>query len=187
MSLSNQISIIYSNEIYSLDLNVVLERLSTHVNTPIHSIIRIKKEEFEQINFEEVSFTHFNLEQSGHIPGKIYLLLKIVQQGYADGDKEVLPILDLENSQLYKCVECKEKITYSSLKIDDFKYSMNHIKNANKLFKAIWRRYSISRPHLSQNEMYTKGVSITTLNKIKSQKKIDKELVKKIVEEYSNK
>lgn len=178
------IKIICDNKYYNINLNLFLKELSTSLGIEIFSIIRILKDEFEYINFENETLTHFNLEKSNHIVGKNYILPKIIKQGYFDNNnnKEVLPILDLKYAPVYICTKCIEQVSYEDVKKEDFDSSMNHIKNRDELFNSILKRYSVSLPTLSDDEIYNRGVSITTLKKLEITKvKISENLIQKIL------
>ena len=178
------IKIICDNKYYNVDLRLFLKELSTSLGIEVFSIIRILKDEFEYINFEKEMLTHFNLEKSNHIIEKNYILPKIIKQGYFDNknNKEVLPILDFEFAPVYICTKCIEQISYENVKKEDFDNSMIHIKNRDELFNSILKRYSISLPSLSYDEIYNRGVSITTLKKIEITKvKISENLIQKIL------
>ncbi|MCH8520112.1 MAG: hypothetical protein LAT82_05140 [Nanoarchaeota archaeon] len=182
----NKISILCENTIYTFKLDLLLKELSNYLEIEIFSIIRIKLEEYEYINTKNKYLTHFNLEKSGHKINKVYILPKIIQQGYFEEKDnlktEILPILSFEEVLIYKCINCKEHISYQDLKKDDFKYSMTHISNSQELFDAIFKRYSISLPTLLKNDIYNRGVSLTTLEKVEvKSSNISKDLILKII------
>lgn len=126
--------------------------------------MRIIDEEYTGINGTLPYFTHFNLEFSGHIVGAKMFLPRIITQGYfrAPGD-EVLPVLSLKNIYVGTVVHKREHVPYKAIRDDIFQYSMKHIQNVADLKKAILRRYRISMPNLSEEDILKRGVAITTL------------------------
>lgn len=139
----------------------------------IASAIRIQNSEYMDINRADEYFTHFNMEKGLHIPGKIYALPRILRSGSVNKNEEVPPLLSFEDIYLAECVEARDFVDYEDLPPDVFRHSMSHIKDVASLKQAIARRYSISRPLLSEAEILTKGVGITYLKIIKRFQRID--------------
>jgi len=135
-------------------------------------LIRITKNEFNYIENQEIKqLTHFNLQSSNHKIGEKYLLVKIIEHGSFDGkDKETLPLLDLSNPQLFKCVECEENMSYENLNPEIFENSFPDIKNIQELKEAIIKRYSKSMPFLKKEELLELGISITKLERVERNK-----------------
>jgi len=135
-------------------------------------LIRITKDEFNYIENQEIKqLTHFNLQSSNHKIGEKYLLVKIIEHGDFDGKtNQTLPLLDLSNPQLFKCIECEENITYDNLKPEIFKNSFPDIKNITELKEAIIKRYSKSMSFLKKEEILELGTSITKLERVEANK-----------------
>ena len=108
-------------------------------------------------------YTHFNLSPAFHIPGLTYMLPRILETGYFDGEKEVLPLISLDNTYIAECISFETLRMYDDLKNEDFVHAASNIKNAEDLKKVIVMKYSKSMPTLSEEEILNKGVSITTL------------------------
>lgn len=126
--------------------------------------MRILEEEYAGINSTLKYFTHFNLEFAGNTVGAHMFLPRIIMQGYfrAPGD-EVLPILSLKGVYAGTVVHKREHVPYKALRHEIFQYSMKHIQNVTELKKAILRRYRVSMPNLSEEEIIKRGVGITTI------------------------
>lgn len=135
-------------------------------------LIRITENEFKHIENKDIkSLTHFNLQSSNHKIGENYLVVKLIDHGSFDGDKtEILPLLDLSNPQLFKCVECEEKISYENLNLETFENSFPDIKNIKELKQRIIERYSKSMPYLKPEELLELGISITKLERAEENK-----------------
>jgi hypothetical protein len=132
----------------------------------VHQIIQILPPDFKLIKKKSI-FTHFNIQDTVHRPGKKYLLIKIHKRGSFDGKKYKQPILENNNFILTECIYAKNNIKYSNLTNYIFKYSLSNIKNIEDLKKAIKRRYKKSLIHLSDKEKFSLGVAITKLKIIK--------------------
>jgi hypothetical protein len=126
--------------------------------------MRILEEEYMGIDSTLPYFTHFNLEFAGNPVGGRMFLPRVLTQGYfrAPGD-EVLPILSFANVYTGTVTHKREHVPYKALHSEIFHYSMKHIKNVAELKKAILRRYRISMPNLSDEEILKRGVGITTI------------------------
>jgi hypothetical protein len=134
-------------------------------------LIRIPEKEFETLINPQVSkLTHFNLQVSSHKKGEKYLLVKILEHGNLDKslDKEILPLLDISNPQLFECTECIENINYTKLKTEEniFENSFPNIKSIDSLKEEIINRYSKSMSYLSNTDILELGVSITKLKRV---------------------
>lgn len=146
----------------------VIEEFAAHEfdvkNNLSGGCMRILKDEYDDIDVSLPYFTHFNLEFSGHIVGAKMFLPRIITQGYfrAPGD-EVLPVLSLKNIYTGTVVHKREHVPYKAIRDEIFQYSMKHIQNVAELKKAILRRYRVSMPNLSEEEILKRGVGITTI------------------------
>ncbi len=133
----------------------------------IDSVIRIQQKDYKYINKDEKLFVHFNLEVCNHEKGKIYALPKIIKPGYyKNEDKEKFPVLNFKNCYLGRCVRVRQRVKYSALTKNDFKYSLSNIKDAESLKREMLLRYGKSMPELEKKEIIKAGVSITTLKLI---------------------
>ena len=112
-------------------------------------------------------FTHFNIQYTGHKPGKNYLIVKIDRLGYFDGVSYKHPAMSSKNFILAKCLFTQNHVDYADLKGNVFKRSLRNIKNISALKKAIKRRYKKTLTHLSDEEKLSLGVAITELKIIK--------------------
>jgi hypothetical protein len=133
----------------------------------VHHCIKILSSDYKLIKKNMNKLTHFNIQYSGHKPGKNYLIVKIDKRGYFDGKVFKEPILSSNNFIIAKCLFVKNNIDYINLKEKFFKHSLSNIKNINTLKKAIKRRYKKSLAHLSDTEKLSLGVAITELKIIK--------------------
>ena len=133
----------------------------------VHCDIKILRSDFKLIKKNMNRFTHFNIQNSIHKPGKNYLIIKIHKQGYFDGTTYKHSILDSNNFIFAKCLSVKNNIDYVNLKEKVFKYSLSNIKNINTLKKAVKRRYKKTLSHLSDTEKLSLGIAITELKIIK--------------------
>jgi hypothetical protein len=132
-------------------------------------IIRISSKEFEYIENQDIKeLTHFNLQVSSHKKKELYLLVKIIEHGNLDNktQKETLPLLDISNPQLFRCIECDENVTYKNLSDSIFENSFPNIKSIEQLRKEIVNRYSKSMQYLTSEEILELGLSITKLIRV---------------------
>ena len=112
-------------------------------------------------------FMHFSIQNTGHKPGKNYLIVKIVKRGYFDGTIYKPPIFDSKNFILTKCISVQNNVHYVDLKKNVFKHSLSNIKNIYALKKNINSRYKKSLAHLSDKEKLSLGVGTTKLKILK--------------------
>ena len=149
--------------IISKNYGVFLKKYNVHLSIAIlHSDFKLIKKNMNR-------FTHFNIQDTGHKPGKNYLIMKIHKRGYFNGSTSTYKdaILDSNNFILAKCLSAQNNIDYVDLKEKVFEHSLSNIKNINTLKKAIKRRYKKSLAHLSDTEKLSLGVAITELKIIK--------------------
>jgi hypothetical protein len=129
----------------------------------IDGIIRIHTKDYGEFP-SGTRFTHFNLQASGHVPGDIYALPKIVTPGFfISPDNEQLPVLDFSRCLIARCVATKEHVPYDRLTEEDFAHSFRHIQDIETLKKEILWRYTQSLPSLPPADMLALGVGITEL------------------------
>jgi len=148
--------------------NIVSENLSVFCKKyNVHSAIQILHSDFKLIKKNMNRFTHFNIQNTKHISGRNYLIIRIYKRGYFDGKTFKQAIFHNNNFILAKCLSVQNNIDYIDLKKKDFKHSFGNIKNINNLKKAIKRRYKKSLSHLSDTEKLSLGVAITELKIIK--------------------
>jgi hypothetical protein len=148
--------------------NGTIDEIDAHTFDVKHgfaSCMRILEEEYANIDNTLPYFTHFNLEFAGNPVGGKMFLPHILVQGYfrAAGD-EVLPILSFTNVYTGVVTHKREHVPYKALHDEIFQYSMKHIQNVTDLKKAILRRYRVSMPNLSDEEILRRGVGITTIH-----------------------
>ncbi len=128
------------------------------------NLIRIRKEEFDDIDRHSPFFTHFNLQMAGNRIGAKVAIVKILVQGYYRGPGDELPpLLSFDDVIRASVVRTKEYVSYDELTPHDFEFSMTTIKDVESLKRAILRRYSASMPGLGEAEMLSLGVGVTTL------------------------
>ncbi|MFZ2187579.1 MAG: hypothetical protein WAV46_03075 [Candidatus Moraniibacteriota bacterium] len=133
----------------------------------IDGVIRIDTKDYTEFP-EGKLFTHFNLQLSGHIPGCIYALPKIITHGFfVSPNDEQLPLLDFSQCFIAQCIAVRECIPYEALTEEDFIHSFRHIQNVSALQKEILWRYTQSLPNVATKEILSRGVSITALEIIK--------------------
>jgi|TARA_B100002003_G_scaffold8964_1_gene7864 hypothetical protein len=148
--------------------NIISENMGVFLKKyNVHLCIQILHSDFKLIKKNMNRFTHFNIQDAGHKPGKNYLIMKIHKRGYFDGITFRQPIYDSNNFIFAKCLSVQNNIDYVDLKEKIFKHSLSNIKNINALKKAIKRRYKKSLAHLSDKEKLSLGVAITELKIIK--------------------
>ena len=133
----------------------------------VHNCIQILHLDFKLIKKNMNRFTHFNIQNTEHKPGKNYLIIKIHKRGYFDGITYKQPIYSNNNFILAKCLSAQNNIDYVNLKEKVFEHSLSNIRNINALKKAIKRRYKKSLAHLSDAEKLSLRVAITDLKIIK--------------------
>ena len=148
--------------------NIISEDVSAfHKKYNVHLTIQILHSDFKLIKKNMNRFTHFNIQNTLHKPGKNYLIAKIHKPGYFDGVTYKHSVLDGNNFILAKCIYAKNNIDYIDLKDKIFKHSLNKIKNVSDLKKAIKRRYKKTLAHLSDAKKLSLGVAVTELKIIK--------------------
>jgi len=129
----------------------------------INGIIRIQSCDYPHFPKSEY-FTHFNLQFCGHEVGATYALPEIVRSGYFISENgQKLPLLAFSDKYIGECIEVRNNLSYNDLSEADFKYSFDHIKNVELLRETIVRRYSVSLPKFSPEEILRLGVSLTRL------------------------
>jgi len=133
----------------------------------VHYTIALKKLDFNYIKDEMNKFTHFNIQYTNHVPGRKYIVLKIEQPGYFDGQIFKPPIFDYKKSIIVKCLSVKNFLNYKSISAGFFKNSLGNIKNILSLKKAIKRRYKKSLKHISDTEKMSLGIAVTELKIIR--------------------
>lgn len=147
---------------------IISENLSFFIKKhKVHKIIRFMNTDFKLIKKDMNKFMHFSIQDTGHKPGKNYLIVKIVKRGYFNGKIYKAPIFDSKNFILTKCISAKNNIHYAELKKNVFKYSLNNIKNVHDLKKNITKRYKRSLDHLSDKEKLSLGIATTELKILK--------------------
>ena len=133
----------------------------------IHSTIALHRSEFKLIKRNAKRLTHFNIQWTGHKPGRKYLITKIEKFGYFNGIVFKPPILSYNNFILAKRLSVQNQNKYASLSDNVFRYSLSNIKDISSLKKAIKRRYKKSLAHISDSKKLSLGVAITKLKIIK--------------------
>ena len=144
-----------------------IDRKSFKKKYKCNKIIRLHKNDFKLINKNTKFLTHFNIQDSGHVPGRKYLIVKVFRTGYLGAKINRPPILDLKHAFIAKCLYAKSNIPYKKLNKKIFRYSLKNIKNISNLKKAILRRYKKSLAHYSNKDKISLGVGITKLKIIK--------------------
>ena len=147
--------------IISENIGVFLKKYNAH-----HGI-QILHSDFKLIKKNMNRFTHFNIQNTGHKPGKNYLIMKIHKRGYFDGITFKQPIYNSNNFILAKCLSAQNNIDYVDLKEKVFEHSLSNIKNIYALKKNINSRYKKSLAHLSDKEKLSLGVGTTKLKILK--------------------
>ena len=133
----------------------------------VHCVIQLLSQDFKLIKKKVKRFTHFNIQNTVHKPGKNYLIVKIYKRGYFDGKIYKQSVLSSKDFIFTKCLYSRNYIKYNDLKKNIFKYSLSNTKNVNQLKKTIKRRYKRSLIHLTDVEKLSLGVAITDLKIIK--------------------
>ena len=104
-------------------------------NYKVHKIIRLLHSDFKLIKKNMNIYMHFSIQNSGHKPGKNYLIVKIIKRGYFDGVIHKPPIFDSKSFILAKCLSVQNNIHYVNLKKEVFEHSLSNIKNVKTLKK----------------------------------------------------
>ena len=138
----------------------------------VQDTIALRKSDFKWIKKEMDRFTHFNIQYTDHVSGKKYIILKIDEPGYFDGQMFRPAIFDSKNLILAKCLSVKNYLNYKNINNSIFKNSLENIKDISSLKKAIKRRYKRSLKHISYSEKLSLGVAVTELKIIKRLSKI---------------
>ena len=134
----------------------------------IDGIIRIQAKDYPFFPEQDL-FTHFNLQISHHIPGYIYALPKIIRPGFfIEPLNHKEPLLDFSQCKVGRCLSVREMVKYDKLVPEDFKDSFRHIRTIDELKKEMLWRYKQSMPALSDEKIFSLGVSITLLQIFKT-------------------
>lgn len=166
---NTELQILINSKEMSVSKEEFLDLLSKKSNLDVYSMIRIHNEEFKFVPSAENSiFTHFNYHTSNHKEGKIYAIVNIIKAGKYTKKLEVPPLLDVSQVHLFECISCQESVPYNALQLENFTHSMNHIKTPKELYEIIKKRYMNVISDIREEELYERGVSITTLKYIKS-------------------
>lgn len=158
----NQMYLVMKDGVEELvDFTEIFEKLG------VESCIRIVNSEYQNINPSDQYFTHFNMEKGLHIPGKVYLLPRILRSGRIESDKVIPPLLSFEKVYMMECIDAEDFVKYEELKHNVFEHSMINIKDIASLQDVILARYSQSRPLLTREDIISKGVGVTYLKVVK--------------------
>jgi len=134
----------------------------------VRRIIRFLKTDFTLIKKKMNRLTHFSIQETAHKKGELCLIVKIHKKGFYNGKKINHPMLSYDNFIYAKCIKVKNRIKYSDLKKNNFKYSLKNIKNVISLKKSILRRYKKSLSHLTDSKKLLLGIAITELKILKN-------------------
>lgn len=129
-------------------------------------VIRIQNTDIEFIKDKEI-YAHFNLQISNHKVWQIYLLPKILRNGYFDekNNIEVLPLLEVDEKLIFECIDVQENLSYSQIWEKHLQNSLDYIKNVDDLKEHIYFKYSKSMPNLTKEQILDLGVSYTLLKR----------------------
>lgn len=159
--------------VIAIDIEKIYEKYDSH------NIIKLFKEDFNLIKGNMKRLTHFNIQHCGHKPGERHLILKIEVPGYFDGKNEKPPILNIDNFLIAKCLSVRNGVDYGELTENDFKNSLENIKDVDSLKRSIVRRYKNSLAHLGDERKLSLGVAVTELDIIE---RFSKNIVEEKVE-----
>lgn len=110
-----------------VDFTDIFEKLE------VESCIRIVNSEYQNINSDDQHFTHFNMKKGLHIPGKVYLLPRILRSGRVESDKVIPPLLSFEGVYMMECIDAEDFVKYEELEHNVFEHSMINIKDVTSL------------------------------------------------------
>tara|TARA_B100001750_G_C15419945_1_gene552382 strand:+ start:193 stop:708 length:516 start_codon:yes stop_codon:yes gene_type:complete len=158
---TKKIYFIKNKKIISQNFKIFLKK------NKIHHVIQVLSSDFKLIKKNKKKFTHFNIQNTVHKPGKKYFIIEIHKRGFFNGKKYKQAVLKKKNFILTKCLSVKNNVDYLDLRKNTFKNSIANIKSINSLKKSIKRRYKYSLSHLSDNEKLSLGVGITELKILK--------------------
>ncbi len=144
---------------------VFKDKVQTRADLGVDGFIRIRENEFVNIDKGAIFLAHFNLQHTSHEVGKVYGLVKILRNGHYSGvdSVEVLPLLDLSQVYIAEGVEVQNHLSYEDLTNEHFKHSLPNIKNVDNLKDVICDRYCESMPNLNKEEIVKLGVGFTLL------------------------
>jgi hypothetical protein len=143
----------------------IVDYLEFEKNLSLDGLIRLHTPDFLEVkNNKYTKMMHFNLQFGGHIVGKTYGLIEILETGYFISNTNYKePILNPNNVIKCRCIWSQNYVQYEELENFSFEHSLSTIKNIDSLKKVITERYSVSMPKLSQAEILNLGVGITLL------------------------
>lgn len=129
-------------------------------------VIRIQNTDIEFIKDKEI-YAHFNLQISNHKVWKVYLLPKILRNGYFDekNNIEVLPLLEIDEKLIFECIDVQESLNYSEIWENHLQNSLDYIKEVEDLKEHIYFKYSKSMPNLTKEQILDLGVAYTLLKR----------------------
>ena len=129
----------------------------------VANIIKIRAQEFSDLDGLPHRFTHFNFEYTDHKRNEIYLVVKIRRGGYFDGEREQMPLIELDGAYRMRCINVINGLRYSEIPDDLFKFSLPHVQSVTELRETILSRYKVSLSHLTDKEKIRRGVGVTEL------------------------
>jgi hypothetical protein len=157
------------------NVRVLIDGEEKNINSSaLHEIgisgpIRVFEKEFNDIQFTDGLYGHFNLAETGHVVGHVYLLVKIIHGGVSSDNPEleVEPLLSFDGAIMAECVEVENNIPFDKLDTRYFIHPMKGILNSEDLEERIFERYQKSRPGLTKEMVHRMGVGYTLLRFIK--------------------
>jgi len=147
------------NKKFAVDLKKIKKKYK------IHGIIKFLKKDFKTL---KKVFYHFNLQYSGHIEKKNYLLLEIKKRGFLNkNNNEKAPVYATNNLLIYKCFYIRNYVTYENINNFFFRKSLPSTSSKKKLFNEVKIRYKYLLDRFTKDQVFKAGVAITGLKFVK--------------------
>jgi len=155
----NKLTFLKGNKKIFIDLKKLRKKYK------IHGIIKFLKKDFKML---KKSFYHFNLQYSGHIKKRNYLLLEIKKRGFfKKNNQEKTPLYATNNLLIYKCFYKANHLMYENINNRFFRKSLPSTGTKKKLFNEINMRYKYLLDKFTKDQIFNAGVAVTGLKFIK--------------------
>jgi hypothetical protein len=130
----------------------------------VDMLIRLQAADFANLAALTGVFVHFNLETTLNEVGHRCAILPIVTSGrrLPDG-QEVLPVVDMNQYRLGRCIEVTQRVPLSEISADLFAYSLPTVKSTEQLRATLIQRYTPMFPLLTQQDIEARGCAVTKL------------------------
>lgn len=136
----------------------------------VAEIVRIPVEDYpKEAKIGDV-FSHFNLPIPEVEIGRKVIVSRLLRHGSISEDKEVMPLISLDNVWIAEIVDAMQFADYEDLPAKIFNNSIGNVKNAEGLKKIILERYFHILVGRTKEEVLSMGFTVRffKLNKIVS-------------------